>query len=116
MKYLKINKRLSISNYQKPLLVAEISANHAGSKKSFLKHIVEAKKSGADIVKIQTYEPEDITLKQYTNKFKIKKGTWKNKYLWNLIDQENTDRYIIERYKKWHKKTRNYPTIHTESV
>ncbi len=90
MKILKINKKLSLSNNRKPLLVAEISANHAGSKKSFLKHILEAKKSGADIVKIQTYEPEDITLKQFTNKFKIKKGTWKNKYLWNLYSKAQT--------------------------
>jgi len=90
MKILKINKKLSLSNDRRPLLVAEISANHAGSKKSFLKHILEAKKSGADIVKIQTYEPEDITLKQFTNKFKIKNGTWKNKYLWNLYSKAQT--------------------------
>ena len=90
MKILKINKKLSLSNDRKPLLVAEISANHAGNKKSFLKHILEAKKSGADMVKIQTYEPEDITLKQFTNKFKIKNGTWKNKYLWNLYSKAQT--------------------------
>ena len=90
MKILKINNKLSLSNERKPLLVAEISANHAGSKKSFLKHIIEAKKSGADIVKIQTYEPEDITLKKFTNKFKIKKGMWKNKYLWDLYYKAQT--------------------------
>lgn len=90
MKNLKITNKLSISNNQKPLLVAEISANHAGSKKKFLKHILEAKKSGADIVKIQTYEPKDITLKEYKNKFKIKKGIWKNKYLWDLYKKAQT--------------------------
>ncbi len=90
MKFIKINKKLSINNYKKPLLVAEISANHAGSKKNFLKHIIEAKKSGADVVKIQTYEPEDITLEQYQKEFKIKKGTWKNKYLWDLYKKAQT--------------------------
>ena len=58
--------------------------------KKFLKHILEAKKSGADIVKIQTYEPKDITLKEYKNKFKIKKGIWKNKYLWDLYKKAQT--------------------------
>lgn len=87
---IKINKKLSINSQKKPLLIAEISANHAGSKKSFLKHILEAKKSGADLVKIQTYEPEDITLKKFTKDFKIKKGIWKNKYLWDLYSKAHT--------------------------
>ena len=90
MKFIKINKRISINNHEKPLLVAEISANHAGNKKKFLQHIIEAKKSGADMVKIQTYEPKDITLEQYKNVFKIKKGTWKNKYLWDLYKKAQT--------------------------
>ena len=42
MKNLKITNKLSISNNQKPLLVAEISANLQVVKK-FLKHILEAK-------------------------------------------------------------------------
>ena len=90
MKFIKINKKISINNHEKPLLVAEISANHAGNKKNFLQHIIEAKKSGADMVKIQTYEPKDITLEQYKNVFKIKKGTWKNKYLWDLYKKAQT--------------------------
>ena len=44
------------------MIIAEISANHCGSKKKFLNHIVEAKKNGADLVKIQTYEPQDMVV------------------------------------------------------
>ena len=32
-------KKIHFSKNQKPLIVAEISANHCGSKKSFLNHI-----------------------------------------------------------------------------
>jgi len=59
---IKISKKLSISNNSKPLIVAEISANHCGNKKIFLKHVEKAADSGADLIKIQTYEAEDMTL------------------------------------------------------
>ena len=49
-------------NYKKPLLIAEISGNHNKNKSRFLKMIDSAFKNGADLVKIQTYEPQDITL------------------------------------------------------
>jgi len=74
----------------KPLLVAEISGNHNGNKKKFLKLIDAACKNGADLVKIQTYEPVDITLNKKDNKFKIKKGIWKNMYLWELYKKACT--------------------------
>ncbi len=83
-------KNFRFTKNQKPLIVAEISANHCGSKKSFLKHINAAHQSGADLVKIQTYEPQDITLKTKSNSFKIKKGIWKNKYLWELYEKAQT--------------------------
>ena len=60
---IKINKKLSISDKNPPLIIAEISGNHCGKKSIFLKHIKEAAKSGADLIKIQTYEPIDITVK-----------------------------------------------------
>ena len=61
---IKINKNLTISDKKPPIVIAEISGNHAGKKSSFLNHIRLAKENGADMVKIQTYEPEDITLNQ----------------------------------------------------
>jgi len=75
---------------KKPLLIAEISANHNGSKKKFFRLINSAFDSGADIVKIQTYEPKDITINEKKEYLKIKKGLWKNKYLWDLYKEAQT--------------------------
>ena len=87
---IKVSKNLVIENKAKPIIIAEVSANHCGKKNIFLKHIIEAKRAGADIVKIQTYEADDITIKSKSNKFKIKSGIWKNKYLWDLYKEAQT--------------------------
>ncbi len=87
---IKINKKLSISDKSPPIIIAEISGNHSGKKSLFLKHIKSAAKNGADMIKIQTYEPEDITLNQRKKKFKINKGTWKGKFLWDLYKEAHT--------------------------
>ena len=47
-----ISKEIKIDDNSKALLIAEISANHLGDKKRFIKHIQIAKKCGADLVKI----------------------------------------------------------------
>ena len=47
-------------------MTAEISGNHGGNKKRFMKLIDAAYSNGADLVKIQTYEPKDITLNKKT--------------------------------------------------
>ena len=85
---IKINKNINFSYYQRPLLVAEISGNHNGSKKKFLKLVESACINGADLIKIQTYEPKDITSKNL--RFKISKGIWKNYQLWNLYKKACT--------------------------
>ena len=85
-----INKNISFKYNSKPIIIAEISGNHNGNKKRFLSLIKSAFKNGADIVKIQTYEPSDITLNIKKKKFKIKNGIWKNKYLWNLYERAHT--------------------------
>ena len=45
-----------------PVLIAEISANHNGSIKKAKKLILTAKNNGADLVKLQTYEPRNMTI------------------------------------------------------
>ena len=87
---IKINKDVTFSYTEKPKIIAEISGNHSGSKKKFLKLIKSAFLNGADLVKIQTYEPDDITLNNKNNNFKIKRGIWKNKYLWDLYKKACT--------------------------
>jgi len=87
---IKVSNNILIGHKQRPFIIAEISGNHGGSKKKFLQHIIQAKKAGADMVKIQTYEPQDITIKSSSKKFKIKKGLWKNKTLWKLYQGAHT--------------------------
>ena len=87
---IKINNRIFFSEKKPPTLIAEISANHCGSKNLFLKHIRSAAKSGADMIKIQTYEPLDITVNSSEEIFKIKKGIWKGKNYWDLYKKACT--------------------------
>lgn len=87
---IKIKKNLFLSNESRPIIVAEISGNHLGKKSLFLKHIRIAARSGADMIKIQTYEAEDITANKKDKKFYIKEGTWKGKRLWDLYSKACT--------------------------
>ena len=86
---------------KKPYLIAEISANHAGSIKKAMQLISLAKKSGADSIKLQTYSADTMTLKSNNKYFKIKDGIWKNKNMWELYDQAKTPL-------NWHKKLFNF--------
>lgn len=96
----KIAKSLYFNSKIRPKIIAEISGNHAGSKKRFLNLIKNAFICGADLVKIQTYEPIDITLKKKDKNFKIRSGPWKNMYLWDLYKKASTPF-------NWHKEAFN---------
>lgn len=85
-----INKKLSFDTSNRPLIIAEISGNHNQNKSKFLDHIKSAHKNGADLIKIQTYQPEDITLKSKNKNFYIKSGIWKKKNLWDIYKQACT--------------------------
>ena len=87
---IKIKNSLEFNNNSRPLIIAEISGNHSGNKKKFLRLIKEAYKAGADLVKIQTYEPKDITINSNTKLFTIKNGIWKNKSLWEIYRSAHT--------------------------
>lgn len=87
---IKISKNIIIGDNNPPALIAEVSGNHGGDKKKFLDHIKQAKIYGADMVKIQTYEPEDIVLKQSINDLRISEGVWKNKNLFELYENAHT--------------------------
>ena len=58
----------------KPILVAEISANHNGDFNLAKKLIKCAKVNGADAVKLQTYTADTMTIKSNRKHFLIKKG------------------------------------------
>jgi pseudaminic acid synthase len=67
-----------------PYIIAELSANHNGSMSKARRIIDEAKKAGADAVKLQTYTPDTITLKSDTVDFRITGGPWDGETLHSL--------------------------------
>ena len=71
-------------------LIAEISANHNGSIEIAKKTIQEAKKSGADAVKLQTYTPDTITLNSNEPEFFLSEGLWKGRRLYDLYEEAHT--------------------------
>tara|TARA_Y100000813_G_scaffold147485_1_gene108016 strand:+ start:198 stop:1271 length:1074 start_codon:yes stop_codon:yes gene_type:complete len=74
----------SIGSEYKPYVIAEMSANHNGNIDRAFKIIDEAKKAGADAVKLQTYTPDTITLDCDKEDFQIKDGLWKGQTLYEL--------------------------------
>jgi pseudaminic acid synthase len=69
-----------------PYVIAEMSANHNGNLESALRIMDEAKKAGADAVKIQTYRADTITLKSDRPDFQIKDGLWAGRSLYELYE------------------------------
>jgi pseudaminic acid synthase len=87
---IKIKNNLFFDDQKPPLTIAEISSNHGGDKKKFIKHINLAKEAGCELVKIQTYEANDLTIKTSNEKFTLKNGLWKNTNLWDLYKKAET--------------------------
>ncbi len=70
-----------------PYIIAELSANHNGRLETALKIIEEAKKAGADAIKLQTYTADTITLNCDSEEFKIHGGLWDGKTLYQLYQE-----------------------------
>lgn len=91
-----MNKSISIGNKiisknSETFIIAEISANHNQDIEIAKKMIREAKRIGADAVKIQTYTADTITLKCDNEYFQINQGTtWDGTTLYNLYEQAYT--------------------------
>lgn len=73
-----------------PYIIAEMSANHNGNIERAFKIIEEAKKAGADAVKMQTYRPDTITLDCDTEDFQIHGGLWDGRTLYELYQEAHT--------------------------
>lgn len=74
----------------KTYIIAEMSANHAGSLSRAKEIIHAAKKSGADCIKIQTYTPDTMTIDCDNKYFQITEGTWKGENLYKLYQKAYT--------------------------
>lgn len=74
----------------KAYIIAEMSANHAGSLERAKEIIHAAKESGADCIKIQTYTPDTITIDCNNKYFHIDNGTWEGETLYSLYQKAYT--------------------------
>ena len=101
-KVFKIGKKI-IGEDNKCLIIAEISANHNNNFDTIKKLINSAKKSGADIIKIQTYTADTLTIESNKKDFQIKKrNPWsKNKNLWNLYKKAETSEKLTTKIFKY---------------
>ena len=91
----KINNR-KIGPNNPPYIIAEMSANHNGSIERAIKTIDEAKRCGADAVKIQTYKADTMTIDCDLPDFMIKGGLWDGYKLYDLYKWAETPY-------EWHK-------------
>ncbi len=73
-----------------PYVVAEISGNHNGSLDRMLYLIKLAHDNGADAIKIQSYEPQSLTLDSSQSDFCIKSGLWSGETLYSLYKKACT--------------------------
>jgi len=67
-----------------PYIIAELSANHNGSLERALQTIDEAKRCGADAIKLQTYTADTMTIDCDAPDFMIKGGLWDGFKLYDL--------------------------------
>lgn len=74
----------------KTYIIAEMSANHAGSIERAKEIIHAAKESGADCIKIQTYTADTMTIDCNNKYFNIENGTWKGENLYKLYQKAYT--------------------------
>lgn len=82
----------------KILVVAELSANHQGSLDIAIETIKEAKRCGADAVKLQTYTADTMTINSGLPDFTINNNSiWDGQNFYSLYEKAHTPW-------EWHKK------------
>ena len=80
----------SVGPGHRPLLVAELSANHNGSLERALETIEAAKLAGADAVKLQTFTADTMTIDHDGPGFRIEGGLWDGRSLHDLYCEAST--------------------------
>ena len=71
-------------------IIAEMSANHAGSFERAKEIVHAAKEAGADCIKIQTYTADTITMDCDKEYFHIGDGAWAGETLYQLYRKAYT--------------------------
>ena len=84
-----INNRL-IGPRRTTYVIAELSANHNQDFDQAVKIVEEAKRAGADAVKLQTYTPDTLTIDCNNEYFKIEGTIWEGRTLYDLYKEAYT--------------------------
>lgn len=71
-------------------IIAELSANHAGSLETAIQTIKAAKKAGTNAIKLQTYTADSLTLDCDKEDFIIKGGLWDKRKFYELYENAKT--------------------------
>jgi pseudaminic acid synthase len=79
-----------IGTDQPPYIIAELSANHNGSLDKALQTITEAKRRGANAVKLQTYSADTMTIDCDRADFFVNGGPWNGFKLYELYKWAQT--------------------------
>ena len=82
--------KFDINHLDRTYIIAEMSANHAGSMDRAKEIIRKAKEAGADCIKIQTYMPDTLTINCSNEYFTVKDGTWEGENLYGLYGKAFT--------------------------
>ncbi len=81
----------NIGEDSRVFIIAELSANHNQNFEIAKKTVLEAKKVGADAIKLQTYTADTITIDCDNKNFRIDSGTlWDGKTLYQLYKEAYT--------------------------
>lgn len=80
----------TIGHDRPPYFIAEMSGNHNGAMERAFAIIKAAKQAGADAVKLQTYTAGTMTIDHDGDHFKIKKGLWAGRTLYDLYQEAMT--------------------------
>jgi pseudaminic acid synthase len=71
-------------------IIAEISCNHQGSLHQALELIDAAAHAGADAVKFQCFDLDEMTLPSAESAFRLPSGPWAGRTLWDLYAEAQT--------------------------